>query len=1217
MAEDRTHLSQTQAAPASPGAESAEAVSFTLHPEACQPDDAPTIISRLAAAATPASRQAWKQIVRGRKLGNFELEEPIGVGGMAAVIRGRDLTLDRPVALKILPPELATDTDLVARFEHESRAAARLDHENIARVYYSGQDKGLHFIAFEFVEGENLKARLERLGPVPIRDGIHIALQIASGLAHAAARGVVHRDIKPSNIIISESGRAKLVDMGLARSLDKRAEGGLTHSGVTLGTFDYISPEQALEPRNADVRSDLYSLGCTLYHLLTGVPPVPEGTAAKKLQSHQHDEPIDPRQLNPEVPDELAAILARLMAKDPNDRYQRPEHLVQHLLMLLNQQPGPVTTLGGGDVLYVDSILPRPPRVRPALMLAVAALAVIVLIAILGPQMDLDPPGSLIPASLQADRRDAPGAGTSSAASKPIVGGRGARDGTGAERPAVPASAPRQIRTTQDLQELAGEGLEVLAQLEDGVYDLTGTEDDPAGLRFVDSQIRLEARPGTRPVLRYAPARGDRAAPLFFLQGGKLVVSGIRIEIERPMGDRPFHAVALQGGHLAFHRCEVRWSGTAADEASEARQTLVRGLRPLTPALLPTRLEFRECILAGGGRAFDLEDCDQLLIERCALGPFRQPGYLRVREPGENRLGVVVQDTLMHLGAGPFLLADTRRPLDVEVTRSVFSRSAADDARPESAWLLLSRDQLERARLRGQDNAFHGVGTLVSRIMDDGTTEVAAARLPDLPKLPAESRDTGSTLLPESPWHDAEPLKKLAQGDMLGAFRLKTNLVALRRPAPTLILGPQHLAGEPLYPGVGWAGSDSSGSPGSPSSPAAPRPATREFVVDGVGGQPNTYRNLGAALNDADFDEEAEVLITLKWNGLLAIRPVELGSRTITIRAAPGFTPELTFNPDSDAGADGEAALFRIRDGSLTLDGLRVRLQPTLKETARLQSLVAVTGTGRCKLKNCLSTLYGSDDARMALVSVADPTGAMMGMGGKPPRPGVPGIELEDCVIRGQGDGVSVRVSRPFRLEVKNALIVLTGTLLSVEGNKREANQQTEGAVAVLDRVTAFVSQQLILMRATSNQPLHVPLRVSSATTCLFASAEDSPLLRVDGPDSEQELKRRLTWQGRQNFYSASGSILIWQPLTQGEMAHKYDRERWGQLWGNDDEQARFGRSIRFAGYPASAKGPAEVGPADFRIVSSDPFDPEVSTRGADLDRLPQPLTATPVGGLP
>src|SRR6202011_1572783 len=146
----------------------------------------------------------------------------------------------------------------------------KLDHENIARVFYCGEDQGLHFISFEFVEGDNLRTILDRRGRIPVPEAIHYLLQIAIGVDHAASRGVVHRDIKPSNIIISPTGRAKLVDMGLARSMERQDDKGLTQSGVTLGTFDYISPEQALEPREADVRSDIYSLGCTFYHLLTG-----------------------------------------------------------------------------------------------------------------------------------------------------------------------------------------------------------------------------------------------------------------------------------------------------------------------------------------------------------------------------------------------------------------------------------------------------------------------------------------------------------------------------------------------------------------------------------------------------------------------------------------------------------------------------------------------------------------------------------------------------------------------------------------------------------------------------------------------------------------------------------------------------------------------------------------------------------------------------------
>src|SRR5438132_12811012 len=162
-------------------------------------DDTPTVISR-SPLATIRSEEAFANILRGRRLAHFELLDRLGVGGMAAVIRARDTQLDRIVALKILPPEVASDPEIVRRFHQEARAAAKLDHENIARVFFCGEDQALHFIAFELVEGENLRTLLDHRGRLPVPESISYMLQVATGLAHAAARGVVHRDIKPSNI---------------------------------------------------------------------------------------------------------------------------------------------------------------------------------------------------------------------------------------------------------------------------------------------------------------------------------------------------------------------------------------------------------------------------------------------------------------------------------------------------------------------------------------------------------------------------------------------------------------------------------------------------------------------------------------------------------------------------------------------------------------------------------------------------------------------------------------------------------------------------------------------------------------------------------------------------------------------------------------------------------------------------------------------------------
>ena len=268
----------------------------------------------------------------GELIDTFLIEEAIGVGGMGAVFRALDTELDRQVALKLLPPDQAGDTEIVPRFYQEGRSAAQLDHENIARVYSIGHDGPYHYIAFEYIEGVTVRQKVETSGALSMAEAVNITLQIAYALVHASMRGVVHRDIKPSNIIITPGGRAKLVDMGLARRFERGGDHGLTQSGMTLGTFDYISPEQARDPRDVDVRSDLYSLGCTLFHMLTGRPPFPGGTVLQKLIQHQEEAPADVRMLNPAVPVELASIITKLMAKDRDRRYQTPEHLVRELL---------------------------------------------------------------------------------------------------------------------------------------------------------------------------------------------------------------------------------------------------------------------------------------------------------------------------------------------------------------------------------------------------------------------------------------------------------------------------------------------------------------------------------------------------------------------------------------------------------------------------------------------------------------------------------------------------------------------------------------------------------------------------------------------------------------------------------------------------------------------------------------------------------------------
>jgi serine/threonine protein kinase len=284
------------------------------------------------------------RVLEGESLGHFELLEYVGGGGMGAVFRALDTMLNRTVAVKVLSQDQSGDEETLRRFQNEAQSAARLDHENISRVYYVGEDRGWHYIVFEFIEGSNVRDVVQDQGPLSLADAVSYTLQIADALVHASGREVVHRDIKPSNVLITPDGRAKLVDMGLARLHQVEPEGDdLTASGVTLGTFDYISPEQARDPRSADVRSDIYSLGCTLYFMLTAQPPFPEGTVLQKLLQHQGDEPADPRSLRPDLPDDLLRILNHMLAKSPDKRYQSPAELVAELAAFAQRHGLPAT----------------------------------------------------------------------------------------------------------------------------------------------------------------------------------------------------------------------------------------------------------------------------------------------------------------------------------------------------------------------------------------------------------------------------------------------------------------------------------------------------------------------------------------------------------------------------------------------------------------------------------------------------------------------------------------------------------------------------------------------------------------------------------------------------------------------------------------------------------------------------------------------------------
>jgi serine/threonine protein kinase len=299
-------------------------------------------------------------IPAGTLLGHFMVQNYIGGGGMGRVYLATDTSLDRKVAIKVLPYQRVNDQSTVARFMNEAKSAARLNHEHIAQVYFAGEQDGMPFIVFEYVEGTNIRKMINDSGVFPLPQTLNYMLQISHALAHAAENGVVHRDVKPSNILITREGKAKLIDMGLARLLNPSDGGGdLTASGVTLGTFDYISPEQARDPRNADIRSDIYSLGCTFFFMLAGRPPFPEGTVLQKLLQHQGDLPPDIREIQPNIPAEVAILIQKMMAKDPRQRFQSPDVLISALALIarkIGMQP-----VGHGHISWTMQPTKKPP----------------------------------------------------------------------------------------------------------------------------------------------------------------------------------------------------------------------------------------------------------------------------------------------------------------------------------------------------------------------------------------------------------------------------------------------------------------------------------------------------------------------------------------------------------------------------------------------------------------------------------------------------------------------------------------------------------------------------------------------------------------------------------------------------------------------------------------------------------------------------------------
>ena len=266
----------------------------------------------------------------GRQLGDFHLLRRLGHGAMADVYLAEQERLKRRVAVKILKPELAGDRVYLQRFELEAQAAASLVHANIVQIYEVGCVNHLHYIAQEYVQGQNLRDYITRHGPPDLPHALSIMRQVASALVKAAEQGVVHRDIKPENIMLTAGGEVKVADFGLARLTGPGGGNDLTQIGITLGTPLYMSPEQ-VEGKSLDPRSDIYSFGVTCYHMLTGSPPFEGETALGVAVQHLKKSAQPMESLRPDLPPSLCRIVHQMLAKDPSRRFASARDLLREL----------------------------------------------------------------------------------------------------------------------------------------------------------------------------------------------------------------------------------------------------------------------------------------------------------------------------------------------------------------------------------------------------------------------------------------------------------------------------------------------------------------------------------------------------------------------------------------------------------------------------------------------------------------------------------------------------------------------------------------------------------------------------------------------------------------------------------------------------------------------------------------------------------------------
>ena len=1104
-------------------------------------DDVPTIVSRTPPQLVKsAEAETPPDVFKGKKLGHYELIGAIGKGGMATVLKARDTLLDRTVAVKVLPPDMAKENENVLRFHQEARSAARLDHENIARVFYCGEDQNLSFIAFEFIEGKNLREILTARNTIPYQEALLYMIQVARGMNHAASRNVVHRDIKPSNIIITPTGLVKLVDMGLARSLGPN-EGGLTQSGMTLGTFDYISPEQALEPRDADHRSDIYSLGCTFYHLITGHAVVPEGTAARKLYHHQHVKPTDPRVLIPDLPDEIAMLLDKMMAKLPIDRYQSPQ-------AMLDEMENVAIRLGiatqDSQIKASGSTLISPEGRHQSLTYPLALVGLFITLALVF--MD----------SLQSKSPSVEGNWPfknqrSASNDSPLLHDSGVdkpRENTPINNPATESKAGLITRyeseepTLKDLREWLQRNkdarqIEIILSKD---LDLTPENDkQEPGLIINNAQIKIRGKDSVkRPTIRLNYDARSSTNPIawsaFAIDSDDATIQDVNIAIDARSTDTEMHGITYRGKKtLVLRRCEFIQAQAVQSENRQLASLLIDSpentkpliniedccflgfeqiVSPLNEIGKPEPVSYRQPD-GGGCDAIIKKGNSRIRITDCVFGPHYSVIHFSGKTDMDNP--VMFQHCSFMQGTKSSLIyAGLQSSPQVEINHSLIAKlpDLAFQTDTDSAVLIRNTMGPNQTKYKGEENRYYKVDSFLVQ-------NSAQVSVHEFPAFQAQLRDNKlgaddtSRLLETSPWKNDQPLKLLEEFHLGQAFMVKDTVIELR--SPDNISG--RLIGAEKFLDFSYISK-----PLPPIANTKPETSAKSRIVDANETEDPlkfVFKTLEAALATCKGGET----ILIRHEGDLILKPLRIDkiAYEITIKSFPGSKPVLV-SGDTREGII--VAMFLINESSLKLEDLEIVSRPFLSGL-RTPSLAILGKASSFNLKNCIITFEKSDALQLpTVVGLWADTNLMMdSMLGKPTTP-PNSILIDQCRVRGECNLFRNRTTRNCELQINQSFIAISGAIIKLE-TSGAGTSGIAGLQARMNKVSAFCEG--IPFQITQGKPAVVPI-VLKLSESLLVQIGMKEFVQLEDPEiSPERLKESIQIEGSRNIYGSGDNLLL------------------------------------------------------------------------------------------